>query len=99
MPEIDLIDRDQAKYEKQQEEFDRIYWEASLVNGAIPICHQGCALRIWLVVTGTQAGHLWEDRRSEYGGLRPIRLKDGSPAIFSGWYTEWLRACLGAADR
>jgi hypothetical protein len=98
MPADDLADRDEGEYGKQQAEFGSIYWDASLVNGAIPICHEGCAIRIWLVVTGTQAGFLWEDRRSEYLGLRPLKLEDGSQATFGGWYIEWATNCLAATD-
>jgi hypothetical protein len=94
LPEEDLPDRDQSEYDRQIEVFDKIYWNSSLVNGAIPICHEGCALRIWLVVTGVQAGCIWEDRRSEYGGLSRLRLADGSPATFAPWYDEWMNACL-----
>lgn len=32
------------------ERFERHYWDPKLMNGAIPICHTGCALRIWLLV-------------------------------------------------
>jgi hypothetical protein len=97
LPSEDLADRDQHEYDRQMDMFERMYWPASLVNGAIPICHEGCAQRILLVVTGTQTGYLWEDRRSEYGGLRPLRLADGSPATFMGWYDAWLNDCLNSA--
>jgi len=90
MPEDDLLDRDEDAYNKQIEAFNSTYWSSDLIHGAIPICHEGCALRIWLVINGEQAGKLWEDRRSEYKGLRPVRLTDGSRATFSGWYKEWL---------
>jgi hypothetical protein len=93
-PDDDLIDGDEAEYWKQMKAFDRTYWNVALINGSFPICHQGCALRILLVVSGDQAGYLWDDRRSEYGGIKPIRLADGSPATFSGWYREWLDRCL-----
>ena len=98
MPEPDLLNRDESEYGRQQESFERIYWNSSLVNGAIPICHEGCAIRVLLVVRGSQAGKLWEDRRSEYEGLRPLMLKNGSPATFSEWYSEWLRSCMTAAE-
>jgi hypothetical protein len=97
-PDDDLVNRDEAEYWKQVEAFESGYWSVALVNGAFPICHQGCALRILLVVTGDQAGHLWDDRRSEYSGIKPIRLADGSPATFSGWYDEWLKRCLDTLD-
>jgi SMI1/KNR4 family protein SUKH-1 len=96
MPKDDLGLRDQAEYDRQMGAFDSTYWDSSLVNGAIPICHEGCALRVWLVITGNQAGHVWEDGRSEYTGLKPLRLNDGSVATFSGWYVEWLESCLAA---
>ena len=70
---------------------------SKLVSGAVPICHEGCALRIWLVVTGEQAGKLWEDGRSEYTGLRPVWLSDGFSATFSEWYKEWLDNCFATA--
>jgi hypothetical protein len=89
-PEADLMNRVETEYNRQIEQFEGKYWSSELMNGALPICHEGCALRIWLVVTGKQAGRLWEDRRSEYKGLRPVRLADGSAATFSEWYSEWL---------
>jgi len=93
-PDADLLKRNPEEYHRQIELFDARYWTSELVNGAVPICHEGCALRIWLVVTGKQAGQLWEDRRSESAGLRPIRLADGSAARFSQWYMEWLDNCF-----
>jgi hypothetical protein len=90
MPIEGLPDRDPAEYDRQVEAFDAKYWSSSLLNGAIPICHQGCALRIWLVVTGDESGRLWDDRRAEYEGLRPLLLKTRESATFSAWYQEWL---------
>jgi len=93
-PSAELADQDESEYGRQMDTFQSTYWGSSLVNGAIPICHEGCALRIWLVVTGAQAGYLWEDRRSEDGGLKPLRLADGSSATFAAWYETWLNDCL-----
>ena len=98
-PDDDLLRRDGAEYDRQIEQFDARYWSSEVVNGAVPICHEGCALRIWLVVTGEQPGQLWEDRRSEYAGLRPVRLADGSAATFSRWYEEWLDNCFMKAGQ
>jgi hypothetical protein len=96
LPKEDITDPDKPEYDREMDAFDRMYWNTSLVNGSIPICHEGCALRIWLVITGIQAGYLWEDRRSEQGGLKPLRLADGSSATFEGWYDEWINACMAA---
>jgi hypothetical protein len=86
MPNDELPQSDEQEDERQFDEFDRRYWDSSLVNGAIPICHEACALRIWLVLTGQLAGHLWRDTRADHTGLAPLRLADGSPATFSLWY-------------
>jgi hypothetical protein len=98
MPSPDLADKVQAEYDRRTEECEKTYWLSDLLNGPIPICHEGCALRIWLVVAGEIAGQLWEDRRSEGRGIRPVRLADGSPATFGAWYGEWLQQCLAAAE-
>jgi hypothetical protein len=97
MPLPDLAELDEGEYDRRLEQFEKTYWSDELVNGAMPICHEGCAMRILLALTGTQAGNLWEDRRSEYGGLRPVLLSDGSKARFGSWYLEWLDACLASA--
>jgi len=96
MPNHDLLHRDEPEYLRQMELFEKEYWSTTLANGAFPICHQGCALQILLVVTGPEAGYLWDDRRSEYSGLKPLRLADGSQATFLRWYEEWLNDCLAA---
>jgi hypothetical protein len=98
MPELDLLDRNEAEYHRKQEEFEDLYWDCSLVNGTIPISHEGCAIRVLLVINGNQAGKLWEDRRSEYEGLRPLMLNDGSPARFGEWYSEWLHGCMTVTE-
>lgn len=98
MPPDGLISVDVAEYARLLDQFDKKHWNSSIVNGAIPICHQGCALRIWLVITGEEAGHLWQDQRSDYGGLAPLLLQDGSHATFSNWYYEWLEGALREAQ-
>ena len=64
------------------------------LNGAIPICHIGCGLRIWLVIAGEKAGHLWYDGRAEHSGVTALSNADGSPTTFAMWYEDWLIACL-----
>jgi hypothetical protein len=89
-PQEDLLEQDEAEYWRQLESFEGFYWGNKIMNGAIPICHEGCAQRIWLVVTGQEAGYLWRDKRCDHTGIAPLRLSDGSKATFSGWYSEWL---------
>ena len=55
-PEEDEIE-DEDLYDAEVERIDKIYFNPENVNGAIPICHQGCALRNWLVVSGPEAGN------------------------------------------
>jgi hypothetical protein len=96
MPPDELLAKDEVEYHHRMEAFESSYWSASLVPGAIPICHQGCGIRTLLVVAGRQYGMLWEDRRSEYAGLCPVQLRDGTHARFAAWYAEWLEDCVGA---
>lgn len=76
------------------DEIDKRYWDGSLVAGALPICHHGCALRDWLVITGPEAGQVWHDARVDHGGLRPYESADGKRLTFAEWYLDWLDAAL-----
>ena len=93
-PSAKLIDTNLEEYERQLAAFEKFYWDSSRVNGALPICHLGCALRIWLVVSGEEAGNLWLDRRADDTGLSPLTLKNKLRATFSSWYQEWLDDAL-----
>lgn len=85
---------DEDAYEVELDAFDKVYWDSKNVNGAIPICHQGCAYRNWLVVTGPEAGNVWVDLRVDYKGLVPVNLKSGRRAGFLEWYYEWLTCAV-----
>src|SRR5437879_3935324 len=61
MPTEDLLKTDEWEHTRKMEAFDKKYWDPSRMNGAIPICHKGCALRVWLIITGKESGRLWED--------------------------------------
>lgn len=83
------------------EEWDKVehehYWNPSIMNGAIPICHLGCALRQWLVVNGEQRGFIWNDYRADHGGVVPLRNDSGEQMNFSDWYMSWLNESLRKA--
>ena len=68
---------------------DALYFHPEQTHGAICICHEGCAIRDWLVVTGPERGHVWLDDRASDGGLMPQEI-DGARATFSAWYLHWL---------
>ncbi len=70
--------------ERWNHELDAAYWFA--LDGAFPICHHGCALRTWLVVSGPERGRVWYDARAEGGGLRPHQ----DVPSFLDWYRGWL---------
>lgn len=72
----------------------RVYWNTANVNGAIPICHLGCALRQWLVVTGPEAGNVWDDHRVDFGGLKPVQQAGRARVTFLQWYCDWLEEAL-----
>jgi hypothetical protein len=93
-PANELLDSNEEEYERQLDLFETGYWDSSRMNGAIPICHMGCALRIWLVITGDEAGHLWRDGRAEDAGLSPLSTNDDLRLTFSVWYRNWLEESL-----
>lgn len=80
--------------DRLMEEWDKLleahYWNPAVVNGAIPICHIGCALRQWLVVTGEQRGSVWTDYRADKAGLSPLKDTSGRQMALSDWYLAWL---------
>jgi len=95
MPPEELLQSNKEEYSRQLDAFEKMYWaDSSRMNGAIPICHMGCALRIWLVVTGDESGHLWRDGRADYTGIAPLTSQDGLRTAFSSWYHEWLQDVL-----
>ncbi|MBN8422178.1 MAG: SMI1/KNR4 family protein [Verrucomicrobia bacterium] len=97
MPEDALSETDAAAYEVQRAAFEEGYFAP--LDGAIPICHLGCALRQWLIVSGPEAGHVWEDRRADYEGLVPLQTPAGERAGFYAWYRGWLDEEMGKLGR
>ncbi|PDP88669.1 SMI1/KNR4 family protein [Glycomyces fuscus] len=90
------------------EEFDRAYeaWDARMADllwdegrtvGALCLCHLGCALRQWLVVSGPEAGRMWNDARVDDQDLQPLTGADGAPLTFTDWYLGWLEEASRAA--
>jgi hypothetical protein len=99
--------RPEIKEDTPEEEEDRLwaewdklaeaeYWNPSVMDGAIPICHLGCAYRQWLVVNGPQRGLVWSDDRADDRGLSPLLDSSGKQMTFSDWYLRWLEEALVA---
>ena len=89
---------DDEDYERRCDEFDHRYFDSALVDGAIPICHLGCALRQWLVVSGPEAGNVWCDDRADNGGLYPLTAPGKARVSFYEWYRGWLDETLSSLE-
>lgn len=76
------------------EKLEKFYWASDIMNGAIPICHEGCAGRDWLVVTGPFAGAVWMDYRADNLGIKPRLGADGTLLSFRAWYRDWLDSSI-----
>jgi hypothetical protein len=94
------VEYDQA-YQAWDTRLEEIYWAPAVMNGAIPICHLGCALRQWLVVTGVERGNIWADERVDWKGVYPLVTQNRKRVTFSEWYIHWLddsiRSIIGGA--
>jgi hypothetical protein len=78
----------QEEYKRQLDLFEKQYWRE--IDGALPICHVGHALRIWLVVTGEEKGNLWRDDRADEDGFYPLEHGKAKRVTFGAWYRAWL---------
>lgn len=91
-PDGTLADTDEDEYERQMTLFEERYY--AQLDGAIPICHLGCALRQWLIVSGPEAGNVWDDNRADNGGLAPLKTPSSDRVTFFHWYRNWLDDAL-----
>jgi hypothetical protein len=88
-PDIPLEEEDRLM-EAWDRELEAHYWNPAIINGAVPICHQGCGLRQWLVIHGEQRGFVWNDDRADDAGIAPLLEESGKPVTFSDWYMGWI---------
>jgi hypothetical protein len=86
------------KYERELVAFEQVYFDPKHVNGAIPICHLGCAIRHWLVVTGSEAGYLWCDDRANDHGIYPVQTGGRTRTTFFERYRDWLNEALAKVE-
>lgn len=96
-PNSELAETDEDEYYRLQEQFERHYFRPT--NGAIPICHLGCALRQWLVVSGRETGHVWNDNTADYKGFEPASDAGSCRITFFHWYRRWLDAAVAILER
>ncbi|MBT2401871.1 SMI1/KNR4 family protein [Streptomyces sp. ISL-100] len=76
--------------EAWDERWDALMFAPERTAGAIVICHLGCALREWLVISGSHRGTIWSDGRADDSDLVPLLDDGGEPVTFARWYTGWL---------
>ncbi len=72
------------------------YWMAHMMDGAIPVCHRGCARSTWLVVAeGKERGNIWHDDTVDSEGVYPeIPSVSKHRANFGEWYLAWLNKSI-----
>lgn len=92
----DLADLD-AALEEWEELLAETQYDRRFTPGALCLCAEGCGLMVWLVVTGSQRGHMWRDQRCDEIDLRPMRDADASSLGFASWYLGWLAAAEATA--
>ena len=93
--EFSDIDEYESAYDQwmdeNYEELQMEYWLKHALDGAIPICHHGCANRSWLVVSeGKEYGNIWNDDTPDEGGVYPEKIGDQQRISFDQWYLDWL---------
>jgi hypothetical protein len=84
------LEEEDRLMEAWDREMEAHYWNPAIMDGAIPICHLGCALRQWLVINGEPRGFVWNDFRADDRGLSPVLGRSGEPMTFADWYMTWL---------
>ena len=88
-PETPVEEQDRL-IDAWDQELEEHYWHPSIMDGAIPLCHKGCALRQWLVIHGEQRGFIWDDLRVDNAGIAPVLGDSGEPRTFAACYMGWL---------
>jgi hypothetical protein len=81
---------DETAYQAWLDRYEEVLWRQQRTRGAICLCHEGCAYRDWLVVSGPYRGQIWDDERAGDVDLSPNRMADGTIRTFSAWYLTWL---------
>ncbi|MFJ6567822.1 hypothetical protein ACIQNU_10390 [Streptomyces sp. NPDC091292] len=96
--EFDDEDSYEAAYEAWQEREYQLLWPEERTFGAICLCHLGCALRQWLIVSGPEAGRVWDDHRADGVDMDPLYDAQGRPMGFADWYLGQGSAPLTTSD-
>jgi hypothetical protein len=79
---------EESELDAWSEQLNRVWSMNKPVNGALPICDTGCKNYIWIVITGSGRGQIWEDERASANAWYPTGLS------FAQWYETWLEETL-----
>ncbi|WP_327004850.1 SMI1/KNR4 family protein [Dactylosporangium sp. NBC_01737] len=90
-------DRYQEAVQAWRDRLTTTVFDPRRTYGALYLCHEGCGLRQWLVVTGAERGHVWLDHRIDGRGLTPAWLPHHRRVTFGQWYLHWLGSVEGPA--
>jgi hypothetical protein len=88
--DFDAIEDFDDAIEAWDERWDAIMFAPERTAGAIVICHLGCALREWLIISGSHRGTIWSDGRADDVDLVPLLNDNAKPVTFTRWYSDWL---------
>ena len=92
---IELGDNENYEETEDFRKWEEYYFSDVHTNGAIRICHYGCAVHFFLIVNGKEFGNVWIDDRASDNGLFPALSKNtGQRMTFSDWYYEWIENSL-----
>ena len=58
--------------------------------GALYVCHHGCGICSFIVVTGNCTGQVWLDSQADGEGFTPVLNSKGERVGFLEWYQQWL---------
>ncbi|MCG5460614.1 SMI1/KNR4 family protein [Micromonospora sp. MED01] len=66
--------------------------ERAQTTGVVYLSDNGCGFYTLLVVSGTERGNIWFDRRATSDVIVPLRHQDGRHVTFTDFYLDWLSA-------
>ena len=74
--------------------WEQDYYNEKHVFGSIRVCHYGCAIYYFLVVSGVEKGNIWVDDRANDQGIYPLSTENNNRYNFTEWFNEWLNQSL-----
>lgn len=81
---------DEDAYQGWLNRYEDVLWDDRRTHEAVCLCHEGCAYRDWLIITGPLRGQMWDGERAGDVDLAPSTANDGSTLTFGHWYLNWL---------